>query len=48
MIDFLQVNNSLQVLYLLNNNISDAGAIALAEALKVVLGAQIPIFWLNT
>ena len=47
-IDFLQANSSLQVLNLSDNEISDAGAAALAEALKVVLGAQILIFRLET
>jgi hypothetical protein len=36
------------VLNLWDNNISDAGAAALAGALKVVLGAQIVIFRQNT
>ena len=36
------------MLKLEDNKISDAGAIALAEALKVVLGAQILMFWLKT
>ena len=43
-IDFLQKNNSLHALNLGNNEISDAGVAALAEALKVVLGAQIRYF----
>jgi hypothetical protein len=42
------VNKSLQELNLYWNEISDAGAAALAEALKVVLGAQILIFRLET
>ena len=47
-INFLQLNKSLQTLYLYINNIGDEGAEALAEALKVVLGAQILIFRLET
>ena len=47
-IDFLQVNKSLQTIDLKENDIGDEGAEALAEALKVVLGAQILIFWLET
>ena len=42
--DFLQVNKSLQTIDLEGNDIDDEGAIALAEALKVVLGAQIRYF----
>ena len=42
------MNNSLQTLQLEGNYIGDAGAEALAEALKVVLGAQMLIFRLET
>ena len=43
-VDFLQVNKSLQTLGLGGNEIGDEGARAIAEALKVVLGAQIRHF----
>ena len=47
-IDFLQVNKSLQTLDLSSNQISDPGAEALAEGLKVVFDAQILTFRLET
>ena len=47
-VDFLQVNKSLQTLGLGGNEIGDEGARAIAEALKVVLGAQTLIFRLET
>jgi hypothetical protein len=48
-INFLQLNKSLQTLDLNETDIGDAGAAALAEALKVVVvEAQILIFRLET
>ena len=43
-INFLQLNKSLQTIDLEENDIDEKGAIALAEALKVVSGAQIRYF----
>ena len=47
-INFLQENKTLQTLNLNKNKIGDAGARAIASALKVVLGAQILKFRLET